>query len=209
MSIARTSILLGLALTVSACGGTKNRGLETVHQPVIQRTDYVFDVAASGGLSSGEVQRLAGWMESLKLGYGDHVSVDASSASDTNTARDSVGALAARYGLLLDETAPVTTGEIAPGNIRIVVSRIKANVPGCPDWSRAAQPELGGHTSSNFGCASSSNLAAMVADPADLVSGRTGSPVSSTLSTSKAVKTYREAAPTGASGLQKEGTTKQ
>ena len=148
-------------------------------------------VPASGGLASGDSQRLAGWMESLKLGYGDHVSVDASAASDANSTRESVGALAARYGLLLDETAPVTTGEIAPGNVRIVVSRIKATVPGCPDWSRPAQPEFGGHTSSNYGCATSSNLAAMVADPADLVSGRAGSPISSTLSTSKAFKTYR------------------
>lgn len=204
MHKARNTLLLGLALAVSACG-TENRGLSSVHQPVVQRTDYVYDVAASGGLEQGDLRQLAGWFEAMKLGYGDRVSVDTSNAGDTRAARDSVAALAARYGLLLDDTAPLTAGEIAPGNVRIVVSRIKASVPNCPDWSRAAQPDMNGHVSSNYGCATNSNLAAMVANPEDLVSGRSGGPVSSTLSSSKAVKTYREAPSTGASGLIKEG----
>ena len=205
MKTARNTLLLGLALTLAACG-TENRGLSSVHQPVVQRTDYVYDVADAGGLDQADIKRLAGWFEALKIGYGDRVSVDTSSAGDTRSAREAVGALAARYGLLLDETAPVTSGEIAPGNVRVVVSRVTASVPGCPDWSRASQPDMTGHASSNYGCATNSNLAAMVANPEDLVSGRSGSPVSSTLASSKAVKTYREAPTTGAAGLLKEGS---
>lgn len=201
---ARNTLLLGLALAVSACG-TENRGLSSVHQPVVQRTDYVYDVSGSGGMEQADLNRLAGWFEAMKLGYGDRVSVDTSSAGDTRAARDAVAALAARYGLLLDDTAPLTAGEIMPGNVRVVVSRIKATVPNCPDWSRAAQPDMTGHASSNYGCATNGNLAAMVANPEDLVSGRSGSPVSSTLASSKAVKTYREAPNTGAAGLSKEG----
>ncbi len=202
---ARHTLLLGIALAVSACG-TENRGLSSVHQPVIQRTDYVYDVAGSGGIERTELQRLAGWFEAMKLSYGDHVSVDTSSAGDTGATRDAVASLAAKYGLLLDDTAPLTAGEIAPGNVRVVVSRIKASVPSCPDWSRASQPDMTGHASSNYGCATNSNLAAMVAYPEDLVSGRSGSPVSSTLASSKAVKTYRDAPTTGANGLIKEGS---
>lgn len=204
MKTARNTLLLGIALALSACG-TENRGLSSVHQPVVQRTDYVYDVAGSGGLEQTDVKRLAGWFEALKIGYGDRVSVDTSSAGDTRAARDAVAALAARYGLLLDETAPVTSGEIAPGNVRVVVSRVTASVPNCPDWSRASQPDMTGHASSNYGCATNSNLAAMIANPEDLISGRSGSPVSSTLASSKAVKTYREAPTTGAGGLVKEG----
>lgn len=204
MKTARNTLLLGIALALSACG-TENRGLSSVHQPVVQRTDYVYDVAGAGGLEQTDVKRLAGWFEALKIGYGDRVSVDSSSAGDTRAARDAVAALAARYGLLLDETAPVTSGEIAPGNVRVVVSRVTASVPNCPDWSRASQPDMTGHASSNYGCATNSNLAAMIANPEDLISGRSGSPVSSTLASSKAVKTYREAPTTGAGGLVKEG----
>lgn len=201
---ARHTLLLGLALAVSACG-TENRGLSSIHQPVVQRTDYVYDVSGAGGMDQNDVSRLAGWFEAMKLGYGDRVSVDTSSAGDTRSARDTVAALAARYGLLLDDTAPLTAGEITPGNVRVVVSRIKANVPSCPDWSRASQPDMTGHASSNYGCATNSNLAAMIANPEDLLSGRSGSPVSSTLASSKAVKTYRDAPTTGASGLIKDG----
>ncbi|RJT25498.1 pilus assembly protein CpaD [Chakrabartia godavariana] len=204
MKTARNTLLLGIALALSACG-TENRGLSSVHQPVVQRTDYVYDVAGAGGLEQTDVKRLAGWFEALKIGYGDRVSVDTSSAGDTRAARDAVAALAARYGLLLDETAPVTSGEIAPGNVRVVVSRVTASVPNCPDWSRASQPDMTGHASSNYGCATNSNLAAMIANPEDLISGRSGGPVSSTLASSKAVKTYREAPTTGAGGLVKEG----
>ena len=77
----KRSILLASALApallLGACGGTQNRGLESVHQPVVTRTDYVFDVNTNGSsLAPGEHSRLAGWMASLRLGYGDRVSID-------------------------------------------------------------------------------------------------------------------------------------
>jgi pilus assembly protein CpaD len=205
----QNSVLIGFSLAVSACGGTQNRGLESVHQPVISRTDYVFDVNASGGgLSGEEVRRLSGWFQSLRIGYGDHVSVDSSNSYGDQGARDSVAALAARYGLLIDDAAPVTAGEIAPGNVRVIVSRVAASVPGCPDWSRKSQPEFNGNGMSNYGCATNSNLAAMVANPEDLVSGQIGSPVSSAASATKAIKTYRDAPNSGKEGLKAEGTSK-
>lgn len=204
MSATRHSILIGLALSVSACG-TENRGVESVHQPVVSRSDFVFDVAANGGLSGNEAQRLSGWFNSLKLGYGDHVAVDALGGYADPQTREMIGALAARYGLLLDETAPVTSGEILPGSVRVVVSRLKAKVPGCPDWSRPSQPEFKGSSISNYGCATNTNLAAMVANPADFVIGQTAGSATSADSASKAIKAYREATPTGQSGLKKEG----
>ena len=204
MSVTRNSIMIGFALAVSACG-TQNRGVESVHQPVVSRTDYIFDVAANGGLSGTEAQRLSGWFNSLKLGYGDRVAVDATGGYTDAQTREMIGALAARYGLLLDENAPVTAGEILPGSVRVVVSRLKANVPGCPDWSRPSQPEFKSSSVSNYGCATNTNLAAMVANPADLVIGQTAGSATSADSSSKAIKAYREATPTGQGGLKKEG----
>jgi len=61
---------------------------------------------------------------------------------------------------------------------------------------------------SNFGCAVNSNLAAMVANPEDLVHGREGTGVGDTLTTSKAIGTYRKAEPTGTKGLQDINTKK-
>ena len=197
---------LAPALAVGACTGTQNRGLESVHQPVVSRNDYVLDVTTTrGGLAAGEAQRLSGWMASLRLGYGDHIALDDPSGM-ASAAHDQVAAQVARYGLLLSDDAPVTDAPPVPGTVRIVISRMKATVPGCPDFSRVDQPDFENHTGSNQGCAVNSNLAAMVANPMDLVRGQQGSGVTDTLAATKAIDTYRKAAPTGAGELKKETT---
>jgi pilus assembly protein CpaD len=159
--------LAALALTLSACGGTENRGMESVHQAVVSRTDYVFDV--NDGMGPQGSQRLSAWFDSLDVGYGDRISVDDPNGNPSN--RVAVAAAANRHGLMVQDTAPVTQGEIAPGMFRVVVSRSKAEVPGCPDWSRSSVGNYNSDAPSNYGCASNANLAAMIADPNDLVSG--------------------------------------
>lgn len=207
--LTRTILLasvLAPALLLGGCGGTPNRGLESVHQPVVSRTDYVFDVNTSGnGLAPGEAKRLAGWMASLRLGYGDRVAID-----DPNPygggIRDSVAAQIAPYGLLLSDDAPVTGAPVAPGTARVVVSRMKATVPGCPDFSRDSHPEFESNTSSNQGCAINANLAAMIANPADLVRGQVGAEVNDPAVSSRAINSFRKATPTGSGGLKEAGS---
>jgi pilus assembly protein CpaD len=97
-------------------------------------------------------------------------------AADGGGAR-AIAGQAGRYGHPLSDQAPVTAGQIAPGTVRVVVTRMTASVPNCPDYSRLP-PDFEASTSSNYGCATNSNLAAMVADPADLVRGEPGSPTS-------------------------------
>jgi len=197
---------LAPALLLGACGGTLNRGLESVHQPVVTRTDYTFDVSTNGGrLAPDEERRLAGWMASLRLGYGDRVAIDDPHPYSSGV-RDSVAAEVARYGLLLSDEAPVTGAPVPPGTARIVISRMKATVPGCPDFTRQNKPEFNSNTSSNVGCAVNSNLAAMVANPGDLVRGQPGADSNDNISSSKAIDTYRRATPTGAAGLKTEST---
>lgn len=199
-------LLLALGLTLGACGGTRNAGLESVHQPVVNRLDYALDLntAGSGGLADGESQRLAGWFDTLRVGYGDRISIDDPSPYGSAASRDAVASVAARYGLLLDDGAPVTTGEVGGGMIRVVVSRMSASVRGCPDWSRPSQPEYAASSMSNFGCATNTNLAAMVANPEDLIHGQVGS--TDQRVSSKAIKTYRDKAPTGAADLKQESS---
>jgi len=198
--------LLALSLTLGACGGTTNPGLESVHQPVVNRLDYALDLntGGSGGLTEGEAQRLAAWFDTLRVGYGDRISVDDPSPYGSATSRDAVASVAARYGLLLNESAPITTGAVQGGMIRVVVSRMSASVPRCPDWSRASQPEYEASTTSNYGCATNANLAAMVANPEDLIRGQTGS--TDQRVSSKAIKTFRDKEPTGAAALKQENS---
>jgi pilus assembly protein CpaD len=197
--------LIAVGASLSACG-TSNRGMESVHQPVVARADYIYDLPAptSDSLSENDASRLAGWFDSVRLRYGDRVSVDA--PGDYGSARNAVGAIVARYGLLVDTQAPVTQGDIAAGSMRVIISRMTASVPNCPDWSRPASPEFGGSTISNYGCAINSNLAAMVADPQDLIHGREGPATADATTAGKAIRTYRAATPTGATGLKNQST---
>ncbi|MFQ5972223.1 MAG: CpaD family pilus assembly lipoprotein [Alphaproteobacteria bacterium] len=59
-----------------------------------------------------------------------------------------------------------------PGSVEIMTDRYVASPPACPDWSRANIVDGSNMNSSNFGCATSTNLVKMVADPRDLVIGR-------------------------------------
>lgn len=192
-----------LGLTLAACGGTKNRGLETVHQPVVTRTNFVYDVPAS--VSGDESARLTDWFESIGVGYGDKIAVDDPDGS--YGARERIAELAAKYGLLVDRNAPITPGAIAPGSVRVVVSRSRAEVPGCPDWSRDSGNEFSAAAMSNYGCATNSNLSAMVANPEDLIMGQSGEGAGSDArAAAKAIKIYRESVPTGTQGLKAPGT---
>lgn len=77
-----------------------------------------------------------------------------------------------------------------------VVTPAGAVVNGCPDWHKAGTGGEQEAQSSNYGCAAAKNLAAMIVDPADLIHGR--SATGSTAETAvRALKSYREAAPTG------------
>lgn len=202
MSSRFTPLLLAPALLLSACG-TYNGGVESVYQPVVERNDYVFDVQTTGyALAPGESHRLAGWLESMGLRYGDRISIDDGGSGNAEAARKAIADQANRYGLMLSDQAPVTVGQIAPGMVRVVVTRMTASVPNCPDYSRQYTPDWSQSTSSNYGCATNSNLAAMVADPADLVRGASGSSVTDPITGGKAINALRGAKPTGGGGTQ-------
>ena len=198
------------ALLLAGCAGsgTMNRGVESVHQPVVSHTNYTFDVNTSEGrLASGEVDRLSGWLASLRLGYGDRIAID-DPAGTGDGARKQIAAIVAEYGLFLDDHAPVTAGERAPGVVRVIITRSVATVPGCPDFSREGRSEFNANTSSNYGCAVNANLAAMVARPDDLVRGRAGAETADPAISTKAIQTLRKAPNSGATGLKAEGTSK-
>lgn len=199
-------LLLSAATMVTGCAQDANSDLTarnnptvySVHQPVVQRTDYVLDLTSTGnGLAPAESVRLKGWFDGLQLGYGDRISIDESGGYIDPSARAEIQGVAGAYGMLLSEGAPITAGAVEPGRVRVVVSRMSASVPGCPDWSYSGQIGAPISTDSNYGCATNSNLAAMVADPNDLVLGQSGGSAVDAADALKAVKTYRDRVQTG------------
>ncbi|GAA0769637.1 CpaD family pilus assembly protein [Erythrobacter ramosus] len=206
LPVAKLALALTLGLGLAGCGGMPaNTALYSTKVPVVERTNMTLDVTTTtAGLPISEQQRLNGWFETMDLRYGDRIAIENPSQNPavTNAIRD----LAARYGLMLSETAPVTAGYVQPGQARVVITRTSAAVPGCPDWSAKSDMNYSNGLSPNYGCAVNSNLAAMVADPQDLLEGKKGDVETVIATSNKAISTYREMEPTGKGGLMEAGT---
>lgn len=200
--VAGAALALSMGLALAGCGGMPgNKSLESVHQPVVSHNNYVLDLSTgAGGLSLPEQRRLAGWFDAMNLRYGDRVSIDDPLMSDAT--RNDVETVAGRYGLLVGGDAPVTPGHVDAGMVRVIVTRAVASVPSCPDWSSNSAANLKNATSSNYGCATNSNLAAMVANPDHLIRGDKSTGQTVIMSGTKAIESYREQKPTGEKGLK-------
>lgn len=195
------ALALTLGLGLSGCGGMPtNASLYSTKQPVVERTNFTLDVeTTASGLPISEQQRLNGWFETMNLRYGDRIAIENPSQNPAVT--NAIRELAGRYGLIISDVAPATPGMLQPGQARVVITRSSASVPGCPDWSAKSDMNYTNAMSPNYGCAVNSNLAAMVADPQDLLEGKKGSGETLIATSNKAIATYREAEPTGMQGL--------
>lgn len=201
-------ILIALASSLAACNtpDLADKGVAAVNVPVVTTADYVFDASApDGALAPGESDRLNGWFQGLGIGYGDSIYVDGANSA---AARGQVAAIAGQYGMMVSDGAPVTTGVVQPGTVRVVVSRRRAEVPNCPNWSVPSQPNYDNRNMSNFGCGVNTNIAAMVANPEDLLHGREGDGTSNVNAATRAVQFYRTAPPSGTKGLEDVTTNK-
>ncbi|AXB76206.1 pilus assembly protein CpaD [Novosphingobium sp. P6W] len=199
-----------LALALAGCGGIpSNRSMESVHQPVVERTDYTLDLTTGGGngsgLAYGEQGRLAGWFDAMGLKHGDRVYIDDPAASPAT--RGAVEAVASRYGIFLSDETPQSAGYVAPGTARVFVTRFKATVAGCPDWSANSDANPTNGLSTNYGCATNANMAAMVANPEDLIHGARDTGTTVVMTSNKAIDAYRNAPTTGqGSTISQTGT---
>ncbi|MEP1420729.1 MAG: CpaD family pilus assembly protein [Erythrobacter sp.] len=199
------AIALALGVGLAGCSSgpltETNTSLYSVNQPVVERDNFTLDVDTSRtGLSINEQQRLNGWFETMDLRYGDRITIE--DPSSNPAVSDAVNQLAGRYGLIVEGIAPTTPGLLGAGQARVIITRSTASVPGCPNWEGRYDGNFKNETSKNYGCAINSNLAAMVANPEDLLEGQSGTGETVIATGTKAIETFREAAPTGAAGLQ-------
>jgi pilus assembly protein CpaD len=214
--LTRIAAVSALGLVIAGCTTQpdqlevrRNYSVYSLHQPVVERTNFVFDVATHGdGVADVEKDRLAAWFDSIGLRYGDTISIDGGDYDSAGANRD-VAQVAAAHGLLIaDAGSAVTEGAVPPGYVRVVASRSTASVPECPSWNDPGI-ESPVRTGSNYGCAFNSNLAAMVANPEDLIHGREASGDGAAQVAGRAARAYRESQPSGRQGLPAATTTPQ
>jgi pilus assembly protein CpaD len=202
--------MLALVGTLAACGSggaNSNRSLDSVHQPVVSNELYSFDVATVGGdLPPSEQGKLDGWLDAMGVAYGDRIAIEDPSLYGKGAATAQIRSMVERRGLLVSEAVPVTSGAVASGNLRVTITRATARVPGCPNWDTKSSSTDKNATSSNYGCATNSNLAAMVADPNDLIKGA-GSDRPDPSAATKPIRVFRERPPSGAGELKEAATS--
>ena len=75
--------------------------------------------------------------------------------------------------------------------VRVTVGRHVVKPPACPDWSKPATGDPANQQTSNYGCATETNLGLMVADPGVLVRGTELGPTDGEV-LAKGVKDYRK-----------------
>lgn len=192
------ALTFGIALAAGSPAPAKklkpvNRGLEPVNQPVVERTDFVFDTVPDGynGLSRDEKLRIRDWFDAIRLGYGDRVYILGDATGGRGAISGGIADLVESYGLLVTERAPATLAAAPSGAVRITVSRFTATVPGCPDWRNHLDTDFQGGLSYDYGCATNGNLAAMIANPEDLIHGRTPTADHQNTVRDRAIKAYR------------------
>jgi pilus assembly protein CpaD len=172
-----------VALTLAACQGGPEywTGAEAQHGNTVEKVMIDHDVrfaAGSSTLGAGERDRLVAFLHRHDVDYNDDLYVAASGLGNDRVGRARRTAiervLRHEHLKLSDTPAP---GLAAPsGGVTLTVGRYVVVPPNCPDWSKPSNFDPNNTVSSNYGCATETNLGLMIADPRDLVVGRSLGP---------------------------------
>jgi pilus assembly protein CpaD len=182
-----------------------NRSVDSIHQPVVSNAAYLYDLPDTGaGMTRDDAIRFDGWLNALNVGYGDRIALAGSYEYASPALRADIDALLARRGMFVGRDTSAEAGTPPSGAVRLILRKTTAFVPGCPDWHDTGENNGMAAISTNYGCGVNSNLAAMVADPQDLVRGQSNNSILRSATSANAIKTYREKTPTGAGDLQSQ-----
>ena len=188
-------VTVAMTTTMAACS-SRTDNWSPAQSPKVNKVNWVsysHDVRptnAGNGLSTAERDRLDQFTADVSLGYGDQVVIKSSSKYRATTAAALTRYFRARR---LDPTVQLVDGtrRRGDGTMTVIVGRFVVTPPKCPDWTKPAGPDPSNRVGSNFGCASTSNLGLMLADPGDLVRGRPKGPGDG-VAASRLVRKYRD-----------------
>jgi pilus assembly protein CpaD len=194
--------VLAAALVVTSCGGGRaareeapanpvleahlNRTVLEAHTPTAVPVEARMSLAVSPGaqgLTAQDYAQLTSFADDfVRLGRGPMIiSVPANSPNSTSAAQiaqDAQRALFAGgvdYGRIVGGTYQANGQPNAP--VMLSFGRYEAQVVRCEPWSAIDTRKTASNLSPDrFGCTQNANLAAMVADPGDLLGDRTDKP---------------------------------
>jgi pilus assembly protein CpaD len=136
------------------------------------RVDVGF-APGSSQLGAAEAARLHNLAATGGVGPADRVTVAAAGTSYLARQRTaSIAAVLLQHGIVIEDGQ---LADLPPNHALIEVNRTLVTLPPCPNWSKPSGFDYGNAPSSNFACATETNLGLMVANPSDLASGRPSS----------------------------------
>lgn len=169
------------------------------HQPQVTRETARLDLLPDyrgGGLNRGDAGAVAAFVRDYQqIGHGALV-LSAPAGADTYALREDIRAVAAAAGVPLGEIPVIATAAEEPGApFNLTFTLYEAHAPECgrnwPDLRTLPRSQ----SYPNFGCALNANMAAMIADPADLVWPRETDPADAARR-STVLDAYRAGQPT-------------
>ena len=148
---------------------------------------------ASAALSQREIDTLTRFL--ARVGQGEGVTVTlATGAPEKSTVAKQRETNLSRYlrngGVLIPSVQVQRSAPISANIVRVTVGRHIVKPPTCGDWSKPAVGDTNNRQSSNYGCATETNLGAMIANPSVLVRGEDIGPGDGE-AVSRGVKQYR------------------
>jgi len=131
------------------------------------------------GISAADAAKFDAFVSDYRVHGNGSLGISVPSGAGSRAAITFFGERAAVSGISRDKIL-VTTREAGNSDTRVDVSYIAytAHTKACGDWSEDESFTMENHTSANFGCAVQQNIAAMVADPRDLLGPGAMSPAS-------------------------------
>lgn len=195
---------LGLGACAPSLGPQKNLGWIEASSPKqleVDRAEYrhsVYFPTDRSTIPTSERARLLSFLEtvrprgrdSIRLeGHADERASELYNLELAASRNERVEALLREVGLGGLPVTAVAYGEAVPAvpstgpaawrlnrRVELILERRLVTLPACPDWSRESGTDFSNQPHSNFGCATQTNLGLMVAEPKDLVRGRTLAP---------------------------------
>ncbi len=168
---------LALILCLGACAAKNNGLLDAASSEPILKANVSFEernhpLKFSGSkLSADEEASLATFATASGLSYADRLTLRVSEPNMAAAYRQATNAVLGRFGLSVGNVE--TTTGMQPGAAMLAVSRATVTLPQCGVHGGPHGVNVNNENMSNYGCATRSNLAAMVANPADLINGNT------------------------------------
>jgi pilus assembly protein CpaD len=208
--VIRLFLMLAALLALAACESKPDLPPADMAKSInVQHVRVQYAAAFAPGvsdLSASEVTRLNTFLDQADMLPGDKVFLAAPAGDPLATARTGrIVSLLARHGLGA-EPVPLPPGGVEPNHVVVLVDRYVAVPPACPDWSEDPTGTHDNVTGSNYGCATLNDLAQMIANPHDLVTGEQMGPAEGDPAADSVLR-YRTGTVLPFSGSSASGTT--